>query len=575
MMLPKAHRLLSWSRSHWRRIAVYGFGGMAGIFIVAQLLYPSHMLVPFATIDGMSVAMQDKDDVKKQLIDTYRTHNVSVYFGSASQAYRTPTIKQLGVTVASNRQVDALDYPLWLRIIPTSIMWAHAVRDVPSPTYTHDQKTLQTYISKELGESCDVVPKNAGLTVDKNTIQVVPSAKGGTCKLDDVKQQLMTVAPRLDKKTNVRVPMHEREPGINDMAARDLKQQLDTRMKDGVALRIGTETHTVPRNQLLTWLDFSTIDNHINVTVNPERSSSYMTEQVASKVARPAGVSKVSTYDFVETARINGAQGAALDVSATLATLSTYLLKGGETAQAVTKAVAPRVEYKRSYSPTDTGLSALLQQYAESHPGSFGISLIELSGHHRRAAFQDTKQFRTASTYKLYVAYGALKRVEAGQWHWSDQINGGRNLEKCLDDMIVKSDNPCGEVLLSKIGYTTLTNELRAIGLTRTSFTGDVPLTTAADLSIFNAALESGQLLSTDSKNRLIGLMKRNMYRQGIPTGANGTVANKVGFLGGYLHDAAIIYGPSGPVVLSIMTDGSSWSAIADLTKQIEALRAQ
>jgi beta-lactamase class A len=69
--------------------------------------------------------------------------------------------------------------------------------------------------------------------------------------------------------------------------------------------------------------------------------------------------------------------------------------------------------------------------------------------------------------------------------------------------------------------------------------------------------------------------MKRNIYRQGIPKGINATVANKVGFLDGLLHDAAIVYASTGPYVLVIMTDGSSWANIAELTRQIEALRLQ
>ena len=239
------------------------------------------------------------------------------------------------------------------------------------------------------------------------------------------------------------------------------------------------------------------------------------------------------------------------------------------------RVVQPKIEYSRSYSPTDTGLSALLQQYAESHPGTYGVSLVELSGQRRRAAYQDTKQFRTASTYKLFVAYSTLKRVESGVWKWSDAVSGGRNLEKCFDDMIVKSDNPCAEALLTKIGFRAITDEMKSIGLTGTSFLGDIPLTTAGDLSTFNASLESGQLLSADSRTRLLGAMKRNIYRQGIPAGTSSQVADKVGFLDGLLHDAAIIYTPSGPAVLSIMTDGSSWATIADLTKQIEALRAR
>ena len=67
--------------------------------------------------------------------------------------------------------------------------------------------------------------------------------------------------------------------------------------------------------------------------------------------------------------------------------------------------------------------------------------------------------------------------------------------------------------------------------------------------------------------------MQRNIYRQGIPAGASGSVADKVGFLNGLLHDAAIVYSPKGTYALVIMTDGSSWAEIADITRQIEKLR--
>jgi beta-lactamase class A len=65
------------------------------------------------------------------------------------------------------------------------------------------------------------------------------------------------------------------------------------------------------------------------------------------------------------------------------------------------------------------------------------------------------------------------------------------------------------------------------------------------------------------------------VYRQGIPAGASGAVADKVGFIDALLHDSAIVYSPSGTYVLAIMTDGSSWANIAQLTREIEALRNQ
>jgi beta-lactamase class A len=87
--------------------------------------------------------------------------------------------------------------------------------------------------------------------------------------------------------------------------------------------------------------------------------------------------------------------------------------------------------------------------------------------------------------------------------------------------------------------------------------------------------IESGQNFSPSNRLRLINAMQGNIYRQGIPAGANGTVADKVGFLDKLLHDAAIVYSPNGTYVLAVMTDGSSWSTIADLARQIDTLRAQ
>jgi beta-lactamase class A len=143
--------------------------------------------------------------------------------------------------------------------------------------------------------------------------------------------------------------------------------------------------------------------------------------------------------------------------------------------------------------------------------------------------------------------------------------------------MIVRSDNACAEAMLQKISYKSITSEIQALGLKNTTFLkGDTPLTTAGDLSLFNAMLQSGQILTQQaSRDRLLDAMKRNIYRQGIPAGTSSQVADKVGFLDGLLHDAAIVYSPSGPYVLTIMSDGSSWATIADLTRQIESLQNQ
>lgn len=564
-----------WGRQHWRQLALYGGGGLAGLLLLIQLVYPGDRLPLFMSIDGVNVSGWDKKDAKWELDKQYVAKTVQLYFGDTKEPYRNSTLAAIGLAVDNGQRIETVSYDWWLRLIPTSLFWAHMATAADAPVYDFDQSKTQAYINKELGESCNVQPKNALPKVSNDQLVVQSAVAGGTCKVEDVKKQLLSVRPTLQSATIARIPMNIIEPVVKDEQAKTFAASLTKRIGSGVTVKAGDQTIAVEKKTLLSWLDFSTPDNKLTVGVNKERSADFLNKQIAPKVTKAAGVSKVTTMDFMETARVNGANGQALNVDSTLQVITDFLIDKRPDIVVATAVVAPRVEYTRNYSPTDTGLSALMKQYAESHPGSFGISMVELSGQHRRATYNDTKRFRTASTYKLYVAYGTLKRVEAGTWKWTDQIQGGRDLAKCFDDMIVKSDNPCGETLLNKIGFRALTDEMKALGLTNTSFMGSIPETSAGDLTTFLGSLEAGQMLNADSRARLLGAMKRNVYRQGIPAGANGQVADKVGFLDGFLHDAAVIYGPSGPVVLSIMSDGSSWATLADLTKQIEALRAR
>lgn len=574
-MRQKVTKAYQWCRRHWRKLLLYGGGGLSLFLILVQLLYPSGRMPLFMTVDGISVSAWQKNDVKWELDERYKQQQVDLYFGDTTDPYRQPKIGEIGLTVANGQRIESTSYTFWLRLVPTSLFWAHAVQTLPAPIYDFDTSKVQQFINNELGESCDVKPQNATLRVKDDTLAVQPAVPGGTCNINDVKKSLTAVRPTLQTSALARVPMDVIQPAVDDQSAQLMLKDLNERIGQSITVNTGNQVVAIDKKTLLSWLDFSTPEGSIIVSVNRDRSADFMAKQIAPKVAKPAGVSKVTTMDFTELSRIDGATGLVLNAEATVRSIDVFLMKESADIVAVTAPVQPRVEYTRNYSPTDVGLSALMKQYAETHPGTFGISMVELSGKNRRATFNDGQKFRTASTYKLYVAYSTLKRVESGAWKWSDQISGGRNLEKCFDDMIVKSDNPCAEALLTKVGFRPLTDEMRALGLTNTSFVGTIPETSAGDLTTFLGGLESGQILSGDGRSRLLGALKRNIHRQGIPAGANGQVANKVGFLNGLLHDAAIIYGPTGPVVLSIMSDGSSWTAIADLTKQIEALRAR
>lgn len=570
-------RVKQWLHQHWKRVVLYGGGGLLLLVILAQLLYPQDRLTLNATIDGVSMSGWKKADTTWELNHRYLAKSIDIYFGKNDTAYRTPTTGEVGMFVENNERIDSMVYPWWLRIVPSSLLWAHHFSDPSAPAYTVHQKTLDTYVKKELGASCNVAPIDATITFEEDRLKAVPSAPGGTCEINDVKSKISQVQPVLTAEATARVPIKEIKPAVLTAEAEALVSELTDRISDGLTMKVGDESVIVESKQVMSWLDFTVTDDTLTPSMSNERAADYLTKTIAPKVAARPGVTTITTRDFMEIKREDGRSGRALHIDKTLANVLSYITAKSDDVIAATQPVAPRVEYIRTYSPTHAGLNALLTNYAKDHEGTFGISLIELSGERRRASHNADKSFTTASTYKLFVAYSTLKRVDAGEWHWNDvNIAGGRNLAGCFDDMIVKSDNACAKALLEKVGYREITNEVHAIGLTNTSFiTGVTPSSTAGDEALFLAQLESKQLpISDASRDRLLDAMKRNIFRQGIPSGTNGTVADKVGFLWGLLHDAAIVYSPSGTYVLVIMTDGSSWSAIAELTRQIEALRS-
>jgi beta-lactamase class A len=568
-------RVLLWVRRHKKQL-LYGLAGFVGIVVIAQLFYPNNRLVPFAMIDGQRMGNWTKDEAVKRLDRLYADDTITVQLGNDTRAVQKVTLSKIGTSVKNEERIKNLEYPWYLRLVPGSILWVNATQRPADPKYNSNSATLAKYITERFGENCRIEPTNATLVFKDGKLSVVSSINGGTCKREDVEKKLRQYHPSLIQKDVATVPMQMIKPGIEDKAAETFKDLIESQVKNGVSLDVAGNALVVSRSDILSWAVFKN-EGTLDLVFDTAKASDYLNKNVTPKVAKPAGVSKVTTHDFIETSRTNGATGQTLDIAGTLSGVREYVLKKASAPSAKITPLPPRVEYTRTYSSTDAGLSALIKHYAEDHPGTFGISFIELSGKNRRAEYQQDKVFTTASTYKLFVAYSTLKRVEEGKWQWSDMIQGGRNLDRCFDDMIVKSDNACAEAMLQKIGFREVTSEIQALGMRNSTFLkGDSPQTTAGDLSNFLAILNANQMLSQQaSRDRLVSAMKRNVYRQGIPAGASGQVADKVGFLNGLLHDAAIVYSPSGTYVLTIMSDGSSWATIADLTKKIEALRSQ
>jgi hypothetical protein len=84
--------------------------------------------------------------------------------------------------------------------------------------------------------------------------------------------------------------------------------------------------------------------------------------------------------------------------------------------------------------------------------------------------------------------------------------------------------------------------------------------------------LNDGTLVKGANRDRLLNNLGRHPYRYGIPTGSSGDVHDKVGFLWDYVHDAAIVKHPRGTYIMTVMTKGQSYAAIASVTREIERI---
>lgn len=533
--------------------------------MIAQLFYPGNKLLPHQKIDGLALGGKTYEEAIKHLDTAYAEKKVAVFLQGNDKPVSSLKLAEAGIKVENADRINGYLYPWHLRLVPFSIFWAgNDKKQQPKVEFT---SRTDEFITTKLMKECQVAPVDASLKAEGDKLTVVSAKVGGECNPETVKREFTAVKPILDQETKVNISVKELPFEVADNEAKAAGDIIMALVGEGVPLSVSNEQVLISPSDFYSWLDFTTSQGEVDANVSGAKAQDYLAKNITPKVAVAPGVAMVTTRDFEEISRTGGGDGQTLNIDATVRSLNDFLSRQSTTATAVPQSVPANIAYVRTYSSTDEGLNALLSNYAKDHAGTYGISYAELSGDRRRANYQGDKKFVTASTYKLFVAYSVLKRVESGQMSWEDN-------QTCFNKMISQSDNPCSEAFLQKVGLGTITKEINAMGLKNSNFTqSGGPFTTANDLVTFLGTLESGNMFSSTSRSRLISAMNGNVYRKGVPAGASGQVADKVGFMDGLLHDAAIVYSPKGTYVLAVMTDGSTWDNIAGLTRELEKLR--
>ncbi len=532
--------------------------------VIVQLLYPWNRAFVGTHVDGVSFTFKTKEEIAAKLTERYRAATVEVKGLALKQSFTEAGIDPDEQMVAH----VAVDWPWWQRLIPFSSIYRGFTNNHQTPI--KQNSAAQSAWAQLVIAECNKPAVSASVIVSEHgELQVKPSSDGRACEVKTVLSQLsrtqlatkMTVDPKSARLT----------PKRTNAQVETVLASIRPILESGISVKANGKVTSAEAKTIAPWLVFSDGDKSaLVVDVDLAKMQEFI-DQAQSTVYIAPGTTSIQKVDGVETGRTTGANGQGIDQKKLAEGIRTiFKSQQNKQLEATVVALPPREVVNNRYTNTSAGLQALLNQLAKDK-GDVAIAVTELGGQGRALSANGGKQYHPASTYKLVIAYGVIKRVESGNMKWNDQI-AGKSVDDCLTTMIVDSDNSCAEAFGERIGWGGVQSDVRSLGMSSTNYQATDFVSTVSDQALFLAKLEQGQLMKPENRDKLLSLMKRQRFRAGIPAGVNAPVADKVGFLGGLLHDSAIVYSPGGTYVIVVYSRGGSWGTIASIASEIDGL---
>lgn len=252
---------------------------------------------------------------------------------------------------------------------------------------------------------------------------------------------------------------------------------------------------------------------------------------------------------------------------------------------------SPTPTPQESQLPPLINFQPTVDAWANSISGNKSVIIYDLDLNQTVASLNPTKNFSTASLYKLFVVYEGYRRIENGTWQPNDRIAGHTRLQ-CLDLAIRESHSPCAEALWAEIGHSQLdhiiatdfqitNSKISKLSSNAEDITKIMQLFYShPDFSLETWIKIQDSMLSQPCTNN--GMCRGCCnWRQGLPSGfsSNVLVYNKVGWdwsgkTWNIYHDSAIIEFPKAHrhFIVVVMTNQVSHTQIAQLGKSLEAV---
>lgn len=542
---------------------------LAIFIIIFQIAYPSSRTLPMQKVGGINMGLKDRASINDYLVHTQDDMMLTI---KANGKEEKIAWQDLGVIVDQDKVAKkALNYPFYQKVIPFSSAYKVFMSNTPIMPQFNDDKVNE--YSEKISKDNHVDPANASISIDGTNVIRNSQKPGKEYKQDSVSKQIKDTP--YEKNSVLNLASSNIEAEFSKEQIEEVAKRAESIIAKDRKIELEGKIIQIPALEVAGWLQFreTNDDQRIAMEINKDKLKAYLGE-LNKGVYKAPGEMTVVVSDGTEISRTADTSGKTIDINGGADVTADFILKNeSDLMKLETVKVPPKIKYQKSYTKSQAGMSALLNDIASEEP-DMAISVRALDGSGIVASGKGDKQYMAASTYKLSVAYSIVKRIEAGAMQWTEDVNG-RNVDQCLADMIVVSDNPCPSAIGNKIGWQNITDESRALGMGGTNFARGF-VSTPNDQTIFLSKLYQGSLMNPTHTDKLLNLMKQQKYRAGVPAGAAGSVvANKVGFIDGYLHDSAIVYGPKGVYAISIYSNKSSWAKLSKATSRVHELMSR
>lgn len=243
-----------------------------------------------------------------------------------------------------------------------------------------------------------------------------------------------------------------------------------------------------------------------------------------------------------------------------------------------------------------SSLSPSIAKVLEEAGGEWGVYLEDLQTG-EQLAFNQDERFYAASVIKVPIMTAVFGEVYAGKFALESKITlrseeqvGGAGIlqhmtpgsEWTVQDlvtlMIIQSDNTATNILIDLVGRDAIRAAMQATEMTNSRFYNKLMIVpaqvdgynevTAADLGNHLRYLATGKVISYDSCERMIAILKQQQHRDRIPYHfpyPGGDVigslprwefANKTGSVTKITHDMGILYIGSKAVTICVLNKG-------------------